>query len=326
MVREFGRRAAFGLSASALAAQGARAQGRPGAIRGRDGWLFLEWDDPANVDLTNMPRISGLLRDATALIRGKGIDVAFVVLPSKYRIYRDMLPPGHGYTQLADQRLALVLQELRGGSPLVPDLAAPLLERRRSAPQDQLFFKADTHWTPTGAAVTAAEMARQIRATIRLPASRAPGTRLGPPTTETRLRADLREFLPVADRAAYPNERFTIRPAVAARGGLLDTAASDVAIIGNSFMAPEFNFHAELSAGLERPVSLEWKIQTIGPFKTMVDYLASPLFRREKPKLILWTLLEGVMNLNPENRGAYPQSHMTGAAFLDGIRQALAAA
>jgi len=319
-----GRRAFVGAAGSAAMANQATAQARPGAIRGRDNWLFLQWDDPGQMSLSNLPRVSGLLRDGAAILREKGIEVAFVIVPSKYRIYRDMLPPGQGFLDIAEQRLGLILEELRRGNPLVPDLAAPMLAQRRASPQDPLFFKADTHWTPAGAAVAAAEVNRQIRAALRLPPSRAPGVRLGPIVTQTRLRRDLVEFLPSADRIAFPPEAYQIRLPVTARGALLDAPASDVIIIGNSFMAPEFNFHNEISALLERPVALEWKVQTVGPFKTMLDYLNGQLFRRERPRLILWTVLENVMIINPENRGAYPESNMTGAAFLDGMRQAIA--
>jgi len=324
MRQSLGRRTLAAAAASAILVDQATAQARAGAIRGRESWLFLQWDDPAQMSLGNLPRVSGLLRDGAAILREKGIEVGFIVVPAKYRIYRDMLPPGHGFLDIAEQRLGLILEELRRGSPLVPDLAAPLLAQRRASPQDNLFFKADTHWAPAGAAVAAAEVNRQIRVAVRLPPARAPGVRLAPPVTQTRLRRDLLEFLPPADRGAYPPEPFQIRLPVAARGALLDAPVSDVTVLGNSFMAPEFNFHNELSALLERPVALEWQVQTVGPFKTMLDYLTGQLFRRERPRLILWTVLEGVMTLNPENRGAYPESHMTGAAFLDGMRQAVA--
>lgn len=323
MRHSFGRRSLAAAATSAVLMDEARAQARAGAIRGRENWLFLQWDDPAQMSLGSLPRVAGLLRDGATLLREKGIEVAFVVVPGKFRIYRDMLPDGHGFVDIAERRLSLVLEELRRGSPVVPDLALPMLAQRRASPRENLFFKADTHWTPAGAAVAAAELNRQIRASVRLPAARSPGVRLASAVTQTRLRRDLLEFLPPAERAAYPPEPYQIRLPVAARGALLDASVSDVTIVGNSFMAPEFNFHNELSALLERPVALDWQVQTVGPFRTMLDYLRGQVFRRERPRLILWTLLEGVVTINPENRGAYPESHMTGAAFLDGVRQAL---
>jgi alginate O-acetyltransferase complex protein AlgJ len=197
---------------------------------------------------------------------------------------------------------------------------------RKARPGDQLFFKADTHWTPDGAAVAAAEVARQVQAANILAASRTPGIRLAAPVIETRMRRDLVEFLPASERAAHPPERFSIRrpQASGGRGALLDEAISDVAVVGPSFMAPEFNFHVELSAAMNRPVALHWRTQATGPFETLLEYLRSPTFQRERPKFLLISVLESAMGINPEHRGAYPMSNMSGAAFVAGVRQAVA--
>ncbi len=199
-----------------------------------------------------------------------------------------------------------------------------MLAQRRADPATPLFFRADTHWTPAGSAVAAAEVARAAQA-LRLPPSRGAGLRLGAPTNETRLRRDLVEFVPTQDRSKYPAEPFTIRRPVT-RGGLLDDAAADTAILGPSFMHPDFNFAPELSAALNRPVSLHWRTQNVGPFATMLEWLRGPVFRRDRPKLLVWALLESALLTGPENRGAFPQHAMSGAEFLDGVRQALPAA
>ena len=325
---EFSRRALLtGVAGLATAhAAPAHAQAQP-SLRGRDGWLFFYWDDPVRMDMgPPVARVTSLLKETTEIIQAKGIRVGLVVVPAKSRVYRDMLPTGHPFPAEAEQRYASILAGLRQFCPLVPDLVAAMAAHRRTRPDDQLFFKSDTHWTPAGATVAAAEVARQVQAANILAASRAPGMRLAPPTIETRMRRDLVEFLPPAERAAYPPERFSIRKpqAAAGRGGLLDEAASDVAVVGPSFMAPEYNFHAELSAAMNRPVALHWRNQVTGPFQTLLEYLRSPVFQRERPKLLLISITENAMGINPENRGAYPETNMPGAAFVDGVRQALA--
>ena len=295
------------------------------ALRGREGFLFLQWDNPAQAAITNVPRVAASFVEAANLLRAAGVETCIAVIPSKFRIYRDMLLPDQPFSAGAEQRLEVSLAELRKGPSLVPDLGALLLNHRRAHPDQQLFFRADTHWTPLAAAIAAQEIARLIRASNMLPPSRVPGVRLGPAITQNRTRRDLLEFVPAADRPAYPVEPYLIRPILPARGGLLEAPVSDVTVLGSSFVAQEFNFHGELSAALDRPVALEWKVQTVGPFRILLDYLASPLFRRERPRMLVITILESAMSLGPENRGAYPSHFMSGADFLRDLRLALAA-
>lgn len=310
------------MAALALPGLSRPAQAQAAAIRGRDGWLFLPWDNPAQMNLSTVPRTTGLFLEAADILRRTGVETCIVVLPAKFRIYRDMLPPDQVYSDNAEQRLGMILAELRKGRSIVPDIGALLLAHRRAQPQDHLFFKADTHWTPLGAAITAQEVARAIRAAGSLPAARAPGARLGPATTMIRARRDLLEFVPAAERPNHPAEPYVIRPILPGRGGLLDAPISDVAVVGTSFVAQEFNFHGELSAALDRPVALEWKIQTVGPFRVLLDYLRSPLFRRERPRMLVLAVLEAAMAIGPENRGAYTSHAMPAADFIRDLRQA----
>lgn len=313
-----------GCGAALLSPSLVRGQGFS-AIQGREGWLFLSTDGPAGISLDALPRIVSLWRDAAQAIEQQGIRVVIALIPSKFRVYADKLPGGPALPAEAERRLPMELEILRAGGLLVPDLLAAMAARRRAEPATNLFFKGDTHWTPSGAASAAAEIARVIQAEIRLPPSRTPGVRLGAPVTETRLQRDLVQFLPPAERANYPSETFAIRRPANSRAGLLDDAPSDVAVIGPSFMRPEYNFATELSAALNRPVSLHWRDQNIGPYATMLEYLRGPVFRRERPKVLVWGLIEGNASLAPENRGAFPQHAMPRAEFLSGVTQALAA-
>jgi alginate O-acetyltransferase complex protein AlgJ len=308
----------FGLATTASAQS-------PSVIRGRDGWLFFAWDDPARADLSRLPRVTGIVRDAAAELERAGIRCAALVIPSKFRIYRDKLPPGAVIAPEAERRYAAALQALRGGVASAPDVSAALLERRRASPEQEVFFRGDTHWTPTGAAVAAHLLGRDIAG--QLPPARHAGVRLGPVVTETRVRRDLVELLPAGERPSHPPEAFTVRRPVEASGrnALLDSVPSDVAVIGNSYMHPDFNFINEFSASLNRPVALHWRVQHYGPFRTLLEYLEGPVFRAERPRYLVWTFLEGTLTIPPENRGAYPEHNMTGDAFLEAVRRALAA-
>lgn len=325
-----GRRTALSIAAAAgagLSPVNALAQRLP-IIRGRDGWLFAPWDDVQRVDLTNLPRVCQITSQAAQLIRATGVEVTIALVPAKAMLYHDMLPQGMVVSREARQRYGAARAALtEGGAGLVPDLSLVMQHQRAARPDQRLFFKADTHWTAAGAEVGAAAMSAGIQATMRLPPSTAPGERLGPPVRRTRGRNDLLDFIPAAERRSFPAEEYLIRAPVA-RGAasLLQDDRADVAAVGSSFLHPDFNFAPTLSATLARPVALEWKPQNVGPYQTMLDYLRSQLFRQQRPRLLVWCLLEGAMVILPTNRSAFPEHAMTANAFLDGVRSALAAA
>ena len=88
------------------------------------------------------------------------------------------------------------------------DHAAFMQACRKVAPDEDLFFKADTHWLPVGAASAAAEMASQIKQHAHLPPSSQRGVALSPPQYAVQEHNDLAALLPLAERAKYPYEKF----------------------------------------------------------------------------------------------------------------------
>jgi len=303
----------------------ALAQGDSGLpLQGPDGWLFSPWERPDRMDLRGMSRVTALFREVAGLLAQAGIRPGFVVVPAKARVHRDSLPPGTAFTRDGERRYATLLAELRPAFPLLPDLEALFAAARRTWPAAGMFFRADSHWKPEAAALAAAEVARLLPGVIDLPPSRDPGIPLGPPETRQRTHLDLVQLLPRAQRAAFPPESYRIRPPQRARPSeLLDLAPADVAVVGSSLVAPELNFHGELSAHLRRPVSLHWRVQTRGPFDILLTYLRSAAFRQERPRLLLLCQPESGLMFGPDSRAIYPETHMTVDAFLSGIRQAL---
>lgn len=319
------RRGLVALAAgTALAAPAAQAQ-RLSAIRGRDGWLFAPWDNVQQADTTNLPRVCEILAEAVGMLRAAHVETVITLIPSKAMVYRNMLPPGMAPSPVALRRYEAARAALtQGGVRLVPDLMTPMAREAAARPEPRLFFKADTHWTPAGAELAAGVMASAIQAAFRFPASPGPGERLGPQVQRVRGRNDLLDFVPAAERRDFPAEPFLIRAPVP-RGGaaLVQEDRADVAVVGSSFLSPEFNFAAALSAGLNRPVALDWKTANFGPYETLLSYLRSQTFQRQRPLLLVLSLLEGAMVLLPSNRSAFPQHAMSTDAFLSGVRASL---
>lgn len=295
-------------------------------VVGKDGWLFPVWDEVRRIDVKRIHQVASVLADAVEILKQANVQVAIALLPAKSRVYREFLPEDFKFSAEPERRYALALEELRRSGVLVPDLATPLINLRAAQPNDTLFFKADTHWTATGAAYSATELARQIKEKVRLPPAPQGGARLAPPVTVVHEKNDLVALLPAADAANYPLQKYSVRRALQPQGktALVDDDTADVAVVGNSFMQPNFGFVTTLSNQLDRPVSLTWRIHQVGPYRTLLSYVGSAPFRRLRPKLIVWSLLETDMTMPSDRRDSWGQNAMPAQAFLGELRQAAA--
>ncbi len=290
-------------------------------VVGRDQWLFPLWDVMSRLDQAQLRSVAAVMNEAIGLLRQARIEVVVALVPSKARSYRQFLPPQTTLAPDIDRRYPLAIAELRRSGALVPDLDTPFQSAARS---QQLYFKADTHWLPEGAALAATELARQTTSGLKLPASSQPGTKLGEVTTATNPVSDLLRFLPPAARAAYPQEQYRVRNAVttASPAALIEDDSADMVVLGNSFAQPRYGFSAQLSNALNRPVSLVWKPNNFGAYHTLLEYLRSPLFRQQRPKALVWQHLEIDMQ-NLPNSSSWGQQAMPPREFIANVQTAL---
>ena len=95
-------------------------------------------------------------------------------------------------------------------------------------------------------------------------------------------------------------------------------------VVGNSFMQPAYGYAATLSAELDRPVGLAWRVHQFSPYWNMLDYLKSPAFTRQRPKLIVWTMHEADLNTPLERSEVWADTAMSSADFLAKLKAILA--
>jgi alginate O-acetyltransferase complex protein AlgJ len=295
-------------------------------VVGKNGWLFPIWDGGNYIDTRVIDTVTKTINTAVDAFRQAKIEVAICLLPAKSRVYADYLPNDRKLSPAVEKRYGEALKALAPSGAINFDQAAFFEALRKAAPNQDLFFKADTHWLPVAAASAAAEMANQIRAKGHLPPSSKPGMALSAPQTTTQPRNDLAALLPASEQASYPYESFLARDPVASGGaGLLDDDAPDVVVVGNSFMQPAYGYAATLSAELNRPVGLAWRVHQFSPYWNMLDYLKSPAFKQQRPKLIVWTFHEVDINTPVESPDVWGETAMAPANFLSQLHGLLGA-
>ncbi|MBP0444032.1 hypothetical protein J8J14_04510 [Roseomonas sp. SSH11] len=318
------RRALLGAAGLAAIPGRLRAQTAGAAVIGKEGWLFPIWDKTDQINTRELTQTLNVMGQTAGILRSAGIATAYVLAPSKARTYRQYLPNNTRISADIDRRYATAVAEMRKAGAIVPDLDAAFRARANDA--EGLFFKTDTHWTPLGAELAAAETAKAVAQANVLPASSRPGLQLQPAMVKTQGRGDLVRNLPEAQRQAYGPERYQIREPVAATGAaaLVADDSADVAVIGNSYSQPLYGFHASLSNQMNRPVSLFWKPNNFGPYNILLSYLASEGFKRQRPKLITWVQLEFDLPGLPTSSG-WGQNAISVDQYLADLRRAVGA-
>ncbi len=295
-------------------------------IIGKDGWLFPIWDTLRFTDVPNMRAVTGLINTTVKTLKRAGIDTVLLMTPAKSRIYREFLPPDQQIAPSVLPRYRMILDALRPSGAVIPDVETLLTNFRKiSQDRDLLFFKFDTHWTPVAAGVTATEIAKLVNANLHLPPSATPGTKLSLPVSLTDDSGDLADMLAPADRAKYPPEPYRNWQASDADADLLETDTADVAVIGNSYMNPKWNFAPLLSNQLARPVTLVWKVHSFGPYTALLSYLNGDIFKKQRPKVLVWEFHEVDMQTPINAPGVWGENMMTEAAFTANLHKALGA-
>ncbi|MCX8134010.1 MAG: hypothetical protein N3D18_08610 [Roseococcus sp.] len=306
------------------AAARAQAVGPTLAVVGREGWLFPLWERFDRLDAATMRQVLEMLAEAVGILKRAGIEPVILLIPSKGRVYRRYLPEGVRIAPEVDRRYATAVNALGRAGALVPDLDARFREASARDPHWPLFFKTDTHWTPVGAELAAVHTAAEMRARLRLPPSPRSGTALGEIRMMRLAAGDLVPYAPPALRAGFGPEESPMREVVAAgSGGLLEEDTVDVQVVGTSNVQPRFGFQPVLSHQLMRPVGLSWQPNNIGPYAALLEYVRGADFRRQRPRAVVWNLLEGDMALLPNNQN-WARAAMTPAAFLADLRRAVA--
>ena len=151
------------------------------AVQGTHGWLFYRPDvdylvkpsvldanshDVDANDVTLTDRIIDTIVSFKKQLASRGIDLLFVIMPTKPSIYPDLLnpaiPPGNSGRLTHSLRM---IEELRKAGVEAIDLFGPFAgERKRdAATADSFYLRTDTHFKARGVRLTASVIAGRIR-------------------------------------------------------------------------------------------------------------------------------------------------------------------
>ncbi len=277
-------------------------EGKQGLVVGRDGWLFTDEEFKAHTDAdTRLSLRFNEIASINQYLNEHNVTLVLALIPAKARIYPHELGERKP-DALYDSLYMDALRQMSGQRMLAPDLYQAMIKAKADTsshyPRPQLFLKTDTHWTPEGAAVAAAEIARTITRHTALP--EADAVRFKTELADTRLyRGDLFNYLPLGPFSDWlgpaPDELkvyVTHAEETLTQDNLFNDTAADVVLVGSSYSANSlWNFSGALQQALSRKV-MNFATEGEGPVIPLLEYLASTDLTREHPRILIWEFPE----------------------------------
>lgn len=277
----------------------------------RDDWFFIMqavWPDRPAFDAAAQKRRQ-FLRSVRERVEAAGARLFLMVVPDKARVYADIAYAGAGMPAAKEPVYGLLLADLAAAGIETVDLAAAMAAERAASPDEELYFRRDTHWRPAGALAGARAAAAAIEGgplgpllsprrqmepggmeairlvgdltamlglgTIEVPD--ATGMRTVPLSLLSERLAETRQYYGVVERDGQRS--------IPVRG---DDADAEILVIGTSFS--EENGLKALSLCLGRRVRgvIERGADGMKPLRSALPELA----RGTRAKIVIWELVE----------------------------------
>ncbi|PYE52819.1 alginate O-acetyltransferase AlgX-related protein [Deinococcus yavapaiensis] len=265
-------------------------EARPGALVGRNGWLYTtEEFSRARDETRQMDRNATFVAKVARQLSARDASLLVVVVPAKARLARDHLGR-YALPSSVSRRAERFTARLSDVGVNALDLSGPLIAAQRTA---SVFLRTDTHWSPFGARAAARAVAGYVtRLTSKLPRSDFTVRTLN----RVPYAGDLTRFVPLGPwrerLGPRPDDVPTVRLERLGESSLLGEEDVPVVLVGTSYSAASrWGFAAWLAEALRADV-LNAAEEGVGPAIPMARYLSGPDFADTPPKLVIWEIPE----------------------------------
>jgi len=279
------------------------------SIVGKDDWLFYKYeifDHSAKQDISqNIELVSKINK----ILKVNDIELLVVLVPLKMRIYSENLEPNRAllnpFMEDTYNNVAMRFSQEDINFTNLNEVFLKSSERNGLTP---LYFKYDSHWSPTGAMLAA----KAIKNTIDN-ASSLRGAFEKTQITEYSLSKHGIINWPKGDLT--PNE--LLPPGYVSKGieraenysvikknndvGLFDGGdIGDLIEVGSSYSKPWTLFPSALQFSLQRNPVFYAITADKGPWYAMLSMLQDGTFQKHRPKLVIWEILERELKVLPD--------------------------
>lgn len=279
-------------------------------IFGKNEWLFDKFEILEQDRESQLKKTIALIEKFNGVLRTNGIHLIVSIVPIKMRVYQEFLPDNLVIGESAFLNYGQIHKALTASGVPAVNLNHAFLTSASRVGETPLFFRLDSHWTPTGVLVAANAIkdhteadpaAKQIVASIpEVGYSINAGARKR--NSQAR---DLVSQLPAASRNYVPDQVTPISLTRAASPSVEASnsqTAADIGLVGSSFSRDWFGFADALRYTLQRDVVSAAVGADQGAWVGMESFLRSDAFQTNPPKLLIWELPERDLHAPPDYR------------------------
>lgn len=279
----------------------------PGIV-GKNEWLFYRYELSDASDQAKAGESLALIQRFNKVLSANGISLAVVMVPLKMRVYAEHLPDEVKINEFLGSNYDRMSKGLQTAGVHVVDLNTAFLNSPKRSGDTPLFFRLDTHWTPTGAMVAAETIKASIEINpamkMALAATSEEGYKIvyGKRSRPSKGR-DLVEQLPPNSPTFAPEQvmQINVNRSQAPKEDLLgNRTPAGLTLVGSSYSSEWTGFSNALRYALQRDVLSVSVGADQGSWVGMESYLRDDSFQAKAPKMLLWEMPERDMRAPPD--------------------------
>lgn len=324
----FERRSVFKLiictvSVSSLFLQTTHASEAFDGILGKNDWLFYRYElsDVKSVESVNISL--DLIQRLNKVLFANNINMAVIMVPLKMRIYSEHLPDSIKLDDYMAGSYDRMIKVLKGAGVNTVDLNTPFMKASRQSDDGPIYFRLDSHWSPTGAMLAANVVKAEIGANPvlkkALDATIEEGFNVNYGKRKRSIGRDLINLLPPGSPIFSPEQvaQVSISRVRPLNFDLLgNRPPSGLALLGSSYSKDWTGFADGLRYELQRDVFSMGVGADQGSWVGLESYLRDDVFQKNFPKLLFWEIPERDMRAPPSYEFRDPRYRIADTEWL----------
>jgi alginate O-acetyltransferase complex protein AlgJ len=280
----------------------------PEGIIGKNEWLYYRYEITNSTYDENIKQSISLIKDFNKILSSTGIRLVVAIIPIKMRIYSEHMPDDLKIDPFTDSNYSRMLEYFRANDVFAVDINTAFLTDPNRAGDSPLFFRLDSHWTPSGAMAAAkainiaaaqdTESKKILDSIQQVSYSIKVATRKRPSKGR-----DLIGLLPSNAPNFQPElvAQVNVTKAQPANPDLLGNQTTPlIALLGSSYSKEWTGFADALRFVMQRDVSSVAVAANQGSWIGMESFLRDEAFQKNPPKLLIWEMPERDMKAPPD--------------------------